>query len=448
MRSSFTLALIASLVADIHAAPAPAPMPITDEQAQELAEICAMKVGERADKANNWKDSGADAFLTGYIKTQGSKNWLQRMDGHTTGTGKQEGIRRASSNFHSALDNMHEALQDSTIQSSLQIGQMVRDFAYESLNFQSGPDVGQILTIPSSVLGIIGGLASPVGGVAGIFGTFGVAGARAAKDSTKVAALAGSANLGAGVTNIVGATRPEDNEPDTESVTVGLATRLAQVFGFLTETIEDMRLMVFDGEENPNGRNLTFHDIGLIAPIEGNENTQGTGFDPDADPTDLPPHPVAQFFGEGKEVLVRVKKSLISGLLKDIKAYIIRDSSTEGRGRWCNKAGALEIDGECWFIRRADPKDPYLAQELGDIAMNSFGKHDINIEHGYRNAIACQEKLGDGQFDEWNSYLNNIGTDVLQAPPTDENEYPECFWCSLPVFIVTDAGRMHWLLWL
>ncbi|KAK4179485.1 hypothetical protein QBC36DRAFT_322528 [Triangularia setosa] len=49
---------------------------------------------------------------------------------------------RASSNFHSALDNMHEALQDSTIQSSLQIGQTVRDFAYESLNFQPGPDVG------------------------------------------------------------------------------------------------------------------------------------------------------------------------------------------------------------------------------------------------------------------------------------------------------------------
>lgn len=80
---------------------------------------------------------------------------------------------------------MHAALLDSTIQSSLQIGQMVRDFAYESLNFESGPDVGMILAIISSAFGIIGGLASPIRGVAGLFGTFGLTGTRAAKVATK-----------------------------------------------------------------------------------------------------------------------------------------------------------------------------------------------------------------------------------------------------------------------
>lgn len=119
----------------------------------------------------------------------------------------------------------------------------------------------------------------------------------------------------------------------------------------------------------------------------------------------------------------------------------MRDSSSEGRDRWCNKAGALDIDGECWFILRADPKDPYLTREIEDTAMNSFANYDINIEHVYRNAITCQDKLGDGQFDEWNSVFNNMGTDFLQAPPMDENGYPECFWGSLPVFSVTDASR-------
>lgn len=72
----------------------------------------------------------------------------------------------------------------------------------------------------------------------------------------------------------------------------------------------------------------------------------------------------------------------------------MRDSSSEGRDRWCNKAGALDIDGECWFILRADPKDPYLTREIEITAMNSFANYDINIEHVYRNAIACQDKLG------------------------------------------------------
>ncbi|KAK4179484.1 hypothetical protein QBC36DRAFT_362673, partial [Triangularia setosa] len=90
---------------------------------------------------------------------------------------------------------------------------------------------------------------------------------------------------------------------DKDGVTLGLATRLPQVFGFLTETIENMRLMVFDGEEKLNGRGLTFHDIGLIAPFEGTENENGVGIDPEADPAVLPPHPVAQFFGEGSWLL-------------------------------------------------------------------------------------------------------------------------------------------------
>ncbi|KAK4678229.1 hypothetical protein QC764_0053120 [Podospora pseudoanserina] len=184
-----------------YGAPAPAPTPITDEQAQELAgiearltdrsvqETCTVR---QSDRANTWKDSGAAAFLTGYLKTQGQKNWLQRMDGNTTGSGNQEGVRDCRTQGHEcknptltlSLDNMHEALQDSTIQSSLQIGQMVWDFAYESLNFESGPDVGMILAIISSAFGIIGGLASPIRGVAGLFGTFGLTGARAAKVAT------------------------------------------------------------------------------------------------------------------------------------------------------------------------------------------------------------------------------------------------------------------------
>ncbi|KAK4644542.1 hypothetical protein QC761_305705 [Podospora bellae-mahoneyi] len=215
---------------------------------------------------------------------------------------------------------------------------------------------------------------------------------------------------------MVGATRLEDEEPDTESVTVGVATSSL----LFTEAIEDMRLTIFNGEEKPNGKSLTFHDIGPIAPFEENENTNDIGIDLDANPD---------------------KKFLIPGLLEDIRAFIMRDSSSEGRDRWCNKAGALDIDGECWFILRADPKDPYLTRETEDTAMNSFANYDINIEHVYCNDIACQDKLGDGQFDEWNSLFNNMGTDFLQAPPMDEIGYPECFWGSLPVFSVTDASR-------
>ncbi|VBB77205.1 Putative protein of unknown function [Podospora comata] len=210
---------------------------------------------------------------------------------------------------------------------------------------------------------------------------------------------------------MVGAARLEDEEPDTESVTVGVATRLAQVFGFFTEAIEDMRLTIFNGEEKPNEKSLTFHDIGPIAPFGENENTNGIGIDLDANPDVLPPPRWCRSLG-----------SLISGLLEDIRAFIMCNSSSEGRDRWCNKAGALDIDGECWFILRADPKDPYLTREIEDTAMNSFANYDINIEH-------------------WNSVFNNMGTDFLQAPPMDENGYPECFWGSLPVFSVTDASR-------
>ncbi|KAK4678230.1 hypothetical protein QC764_305705 [Podospora pseudoanserina] len=240
---------------------------------------------------------------------------------------------------------------------------------------------------------------------------------------------------------MVGATCLEDEEPDTESVTVGVATRLAQVFGFFTEAIEDMRLTIFNGEEKPNGKSLTFHDIGPIAPFGENENTNGIGIDLDANPDVLPPPRWRSSLGVGGGCWMRGlgRRSLTSGFgrflvlflvpFRAFSAFIMRDSSSEGRDRWCNKAGALDID------------DPHLTREIEDTAMNSFANYDINIEHVYRNAIACQDKLGDGQFDEWNSVFNNMGTGFLQAPPMDENGYPECFWGSLPVFSVTDASR-------
>lgn len=114
---------------------------------------------------------------------------------------------------------------------------------------------------------------------------------------------------------MVGATRLEDDEPDTESVTVGVATKLAQVFGFFTEAIEDMRLTIFNGEEKPNGKSLTFHDIGPIAPFGENENTNGIGIDLDANPDVLPPPRWRSSLGVGGGCWMRRlgRRSLTSG---------------------------------------------------------------------------------------------------------------------------------------
>ncbi|KAK0670011.1 hypothetical protein QBC41DRAFT_390508, partial [Cercophora samala] len=74
------------------------------------------------------------------------------------------------------------------------------------------------------------------------------------------------------------------------------------------------------------------------------------------------------------------------------------------------------------YIVRADRENGHLVRELGDTAMESFQKYDIDLEH-------------------WRSYFDNMSTDLFRPTATDSNGYPECFWGSLPVFKVTDASR-------
>ncbi|KAK0741826.1 hypothetical protein B0T21DRAFT_408682 [Apiosordaria backusii] len=109
-----------------------------------------------------------------------------------------------------------------------------------------------------------------------------------------------------------------------------------------------------DGEEKPNGRGLAPHDIGLIAPLEETESDNGVRIDPEAGPAVLPPHAVAQFFGEGRWLLdeqvgrmeiVEEFRKVLAGLVMDVKAYVIRDSSRDGKF-WCGKTGAREMDDE------------------------------------------------------------------------------------------------------
>jgi hypothetical protein len=113
---------------------------------------------------------------SGFIGKNGPEHWLYIMDGKTTGDGLKEGvlkcekltdkcdeptlescesftppafywIRRASTNLHSLLDHFHELLQSTTIQASLNLGQMVQDFAAQPLKQDAGPNVAQILSI-------------------------------------------------------------------------------------------------------------------------------------------------------------------------------------------------------------------------------------------------------------------------------------------------------------
>ncbi|KAM0326957.1 hypothetical protein ACHAQA_006078 [Verticillium albo-atrum] len=449
------------------------PMPVPEEQWNSLAglngpltdktpgEICQMR---QSDAQSTWQDSGAHTFLDGFIKTQGASHWLYNMDGKTTGDGLKEGvllcesltdkcdlptleacqyftppayywIRRAASNLHGLLDGFHETLQSQTIQASLDIGRMVKDFAAEPLQRDAGPNVAQILSIFANAIGIAGGFA-------GVFGAVGKLTNTVSLNSDKVDAIVNGAGIASNAV-FIGAYHAEDGEPDIDSVTLGLTSRLSQVFKSMDDSIADLTRLVFAGEENPNDRGMTFDHIRVLPIIRLGHA---------APPQDFA-HPISQFFGGGeflvdvenggksrlqesfKTSITNVQRSLISGLLHDLRVYVVKDSSQEGQAR-CGETGSRHFDGYCWFLYRSANDAPWQADPLSQDVMIAFHNWGIDIEQVYRNAEACRAAHG---FGGWESYFNEIGGNVYTG--ADSFGYAPCFWGSLPVFEVTDESR-------
>ena len=115
-------------------------------------------------------------YRAGFIKTQGPRDWLKKMEGMTTGDGTMEGdleygplsdscpipdmglcqsftppafywIRRAASNLHSILASAHDQLQSDVLIAALDLQQIVQDFSATTLATENAS--------PSFVLSII-----------------------------------------------------------------------------------------------------------------------------------------------------------------------------------------------------------------------------------------------------------------------------------------------------
>ncbi|KAK4229682.1 hypothetical protein QBC38DRAFT_385589 [Podospora fimiseda] len=214
-----------------------------------------------------------------------------------------------------------------------------------------------------------------------------------------------------------------------------MSNRLLQAFTYFSNTIEDMRSLVFDGREDPNGRSFKFADLGITGtpPVASFFKDGRLLFDAKDGQTKLN--------GQFQQVMTLLKKSLIAGMLHDLKAYIVRDSSQQGRDRLCKKTGSRLVGNECFFIVRASEKRGNEVEEIGNDAMLAFDKYGINIEHLYSNAAACQDK--NPSFDGWDKFLASaVPQDLLASTVAmDGNNYPECFWGALPVFTVTEESR-------
>ncbi|KAG7123306.1 hypothetical protein HYQ45_013949 [Verticillium longisporum] len=201
----------------------------------------------------------------------------------------------------------------------------------------------------------------------------------------------------------VGAGYAPDGEPDTDSVTLGLATRLSHVFTTLDNSITDLLRLVFAGQESANGRAMTFEAVRA---------------------GDAPAHPVVQFFDGGaflldvikaeasrleqsfRGAITNVQRSLISGL--GLRVYIVKDSSQDG-GALCAETGSREFDGYCWFLYRPAGSQPWTAEPLGHDVVMAFHHWGIDMEQVYCNAEACRAAHG---FEGRGAFFDGIGDSV------------------------------------
>ncbi|CRK42271.1 hypothetical protein BN1708_008730 [Verticillium longisporum] len=293
-------------------------------------------------------------------------------------------IRRAASNLHSLLDGSHETLQSRTIRASLDIGRVVRDFAAEALETDAGPDFGRIM-----------GVIADGSGSAALLRSVAKAAAVGAKNTAVSDVTSASMFVGAGYA--------PDGEPDTDSVTLGLATRLSHVFTTLDNSITDLLRLVFAGQESANGRAMTFEAVRA---------------------GDAPAHPVVQFFDGGaflldvikaeasrleqsfRGAITNVQRSLISGL--GLRVYIVKDSSQDG-GALCAETGSREFDGYCWFLYRPAGSQPWTAEPLGHDVVMAFHHWGIDMEQVYCNAEACRAAHG---FEGRGAFFDGIGDSV------------------------------------
>ena len=186
-------------------------------------------------------------------------------------------------------------------------------------------------------------------------------------------------------------------------------------------------------------------------------------------------HPITQFFDLGEwlpsssdpksqsqKALNQVGKSLQPGLIalimRELRVYITRDESVEGRTK-CYETGSRtmwntsESLGWCYTLRHVKDEQ-HSAVKLDPDVIANFHKHGIDLWSVFDNADRCQQTKGgfnDGQ--SWTDDFNGLTAPVyvsgfaectvsLLSDYTHTNTAVHVgLWGALPVFSITDSSR-------